>query len=143
MAMLSAASGHLTRRTVLGAFLVVVASRMPAIASDCVRPAIRWAEKADAAYSASGRVAADLAATGQPMPAGWRDYRTSLSHAHRLVRLDLYALMPTTPESAAALAAYHTARGEWAGSSGARRAARRRLRKVFARPGAVLPPRPT
>ena len=133
----------LSRRTILGAFLVVVASRIPALASDGVLPAIRWAETADAAYSASGHVAADLAAAGQPMPAGWRAYRTSLARVRRLARLDLYALTPTTPESAAELAAYHTARGERAGSLGARRAARRRLRKVFARPGAVLPPRPT
>ncbi|MCJ2042909.1 penicillin-binding protein [Methylobacterium sp. J-059] len=133
----------LPRRTVLGAFLVVVSSRVPAIAFDRVLPAIRWAEKADAAYLASGRVAADLADAGLPMPAGWRAYRASLAHVRWLARLDLYALTPTTPETAAALAAYHTARGERAGSAGARRAARRRLRKVFARPGAVLPPRPT
>ncbi|TXN32733.1 hypothetical protein FV225_19535, partial [Methylobacterium sp. WL93] len=69
----------LSRRTILGAFLVVVASRMPALASDGVLPAIRWAETADAAYSASGHVAADLAAAGQPIPAGWRAYRTSLA----------------------------------------------------------------
>jgi hypothetical protein len=143
MAMLSATSGHLSRRTVLGAFLALVAARAPAIASDGILPAICWAEKADAAYSASGRVAADLAAAGLPMPAGWRAYRASLAHVRRLARLDLYALTPTTPETAAALAAYHTARGERAGSPGARRAARRRLREVFARPGAVLPPRPT
>lgn len=132
----------LSRRTVLGAFLVVVASRVPA-ASDCVLPAIRWAEAADTAYLASGRIAADRASAGLPIPAGWTAYRASLARVRRLARLDLYALTPTTPEAAAALAAYHTARGERAGSSGARRAARRRLRKVFARPGAVLPPRPT
>ena len=132
----------LSRRTVLGAFLVV-ASRMPALASDGVLPAIRWVETAEAAYLASGRVAADLAAAGLPMPAGWCAYRTSLARVRRLARLDLCDLTPMTPESAAALAAYHTARGERAGSTGARRAARRRLRKVFARPGAVLPPRPT
>ncbi|MFK5600624.1 penicillin-binding protein [Methylobacterium sp. HMF5984] len=133
----------LSRRGVLGAFLVLVSSRVPAMASDRVLPAIRWAEKADAAYSASGRVTADLAAAGLPMPSGWRAYRASLARVRRLARLDLYALTPTTPETAAALAAYHTARGERAGSAGARRAARRRLRKAFARPGAALPPRPT
>ena len=134
---------HLSRRGVLGAFLVLVSSRVPAMASDRVLPAIRWAEKADAAYSTSGRVAADLADAGLPMPAGWSAYRASLAHVRRLARLDLYALTPTTPETATALAAYHTARGERAGSAGARRAARRRLRKVFAQSGAVLPPWPT
>ncbi|TXN73451.1 penicillin-binding protein [Methylobacterium sp. WL6] len=143
MAMLSTASGRLSRRTVLGAFLVVVASRVPAAASDGVLPAIRWAEAADAAYLASGRVAADRASAGLLMPAGWAAYRASLARVRQTARLDLYALTPTTPETAAALAAYHAARGERAGTSGARRAARRRLRKVFARPGAALPPRPT
>ena len=133
----------LSRRTVLGAFLVVVASRVPALASDGVLSAVRWAETADAAYSASGRIAADLAAAGRPMPAGWTAYRASLARVRRMARLELYALTPTTPEAAATLAAYHTARGQRAGTSGARRAARRRLRKVLARPGAVLPPRPT
>lgn len=133
----------LSRRTILGAFLVLASSRVPALASDGILPAIRWAEAADDAYSASGRVAADLAAAGQPMPVGWGAYRTSLARVRRLARLDLCALTPTTPEAAAALTAYHTARGERAGSTGARRAARRRLRKVFARPGAVLPLRPT
>ena len=133
----------LSRRTILGAFLAAVSSRVPAIASDGVLPAIRWAEAADAAYLGSGRIAADLAAAGRPMPAGWPAYRASLARVRRLARLDLYTLTPTTPDAAAALAAYHTARGERAGTSGARRAARRRLRKVFARPGAVLPPRPT
>ncbi|MCJ2075295.1 penicillin-binding protein [Methylobacterium sp. E-016] len=136
-------AANLSRRGVLGAFLVVVASRVPVAASDGILPAIRWAETADAAYSASGRVAADLAAAGLPMPAGWAAYRASLARVRQTARLDLYALTPTTPEAAAALAAYHTARGERAGSTGARRAARRRLRKVFALPGAVLPPRPT
>ncbi|TXN65125.1 penicillin-binding protein [Methylobacterium sp. WL6] len=143
MAMLSVASGHLSRRTILGAFLVVVASRISTAASDGILPAIRWAETADAAYLASGRIAVELAAAGRPMPAGWAAYRASLARVRRVARLDLYALTPTTPEAAGALAAYHTARGERAGSAGARRAARRRLRKVFARPGAVLPPRPT
>ncbi|MCJ2108123.1 penicillin-binding protein [Methylobacterium sp. E-041] len=134
---------ELSRRIVLGAFLVVVASRMPAAASDGVLPAIRWAEAADAAYLGSGRIAADRAKAGLPLSAGWAAYRGSLARVRRLARLDLYALTPTTAESAKALAAYHTARGERAGSAGARRAARRRLRKVFARPGAVLPPRLT
>ncbi|TXN61483.1 hypothetical protein [Methylobacterium sp. WL6] len=92
----------LSRRGVLGASLVLAAARMPAIASDGVLPAIRWAETTDAAHSASGHVVADLAASGQPMPAGWRAYRTSLAYVRRLARLDLYALTPTTPESAAA-----------------------------------------
>ena len=100
----------LSRRSILGAFLVVVASRMPAAASDGILPAVRWAEKADAAYLASGRIAADLASAGRPMPAGWTAYRASLARERRMARLDLYALTPTTPESAAALVTYHTAR---------------------------------
>ncbi|MCJ2039570.1 penicillin-binding protein, partial [Methylobacterium sp. J-059] len=76
-------------------------------------------------------------------PAGWRAYRASLAPVRRLDRLDLYALTPTTPETAAELPAYHTARSERASSAGARRDASRRVRQVFARPGAVLPTRPT
>ncbi len=47
------------------------------------------------------------------------------------------ALTPSTPEAAAALVAYYRERAEMSGEPAAFRAARRRLRKVSQRPGAV------
>ena len=52
-------------------------------------------------------------------------------------------MTPTTPEGAAALVAFYAAIAERCGHDSAVRAARRKLRRVFARPGAPpMPPLP-
>lgn len=128
----------LSRRSALGTLLAL--APMPAIAGRPIDPfpgAIRRAETADVAYRESGHLAREIQATGQGLPPTWRAYRAILLRDRTVARAELHTLTPTTPEAAAALVSYYRARAEVSGDPRALRAARRRLRKVFRRPGAI------
>lgn len=128
----------LSRRSALGTLLAL--APMPAIAgrpADLFPGTIRRAETADAAYRESGRLAREVQSTGQGLPPTWRAYRATLLRDRTVARTELHALTPTTSEAAVALVSYYRTRVETSGDPRALRAARRRLRKVFRRPGAI------
>lgn len=128
----------LSRRSAIGGLLAL--APMPAIASRSTDPfpgTILRAETADAAYRESGRLAREIQAAGQGLPATWRTYRAMLLRDRTVARAELHALLPTTPEAAAVLVSYYRTRAEVSGDPRALRAARRRLRKVFRRPGSI------
>ncbi|KAA0122835.1 penicillin-binding protein [Methylobacterium sp. P1-11] len=127
----------LTRRSALGAALALAAYRATPAAADPFPAAIRRAQSADAAHREAGRFAREIQAAGLPLPADWRAYRIGLTLARTAARAELHALTPTTPEAGVALVAYYRQRAEASDDPCAFRAARRRLRKVAQRPGAV------
>lgn len=130
----------LTRRTAFA--LALAPLTVPVLASDPdpVFAAIRRAETADADHLFAGRLALELFGTTGPRPAPWLAYRATLAEARRAARFDLRAVTPTTAEGARALVVFYAANAERSGDPCAVKAARRRLRRVFARPGA--PPMP-
>ncbi|MGE8128930.1 penicillin-binding protein [Methylobacterium sp. NPDC080182] len=128
----------LSRRSAIGGLLAM--TPMPAIASRSADPfpgTILRAEAADAAYRESGRLAQEIQAAGQGLPPTWRAYRAILLRDRTVARTELHALTPTTLKAAAALVSYYRTRAETSGDPRALHAARRRLRKVFRRPGAI------
>lgn len=130
-------SRFITRRTTLGAIMSFTSLSFGAVeAADPFSIAIRRAEAADTLYRESGRLAREIQAAGLSLPADWRTYRADLLQARTIARFELHALTPTTPEAAAALVSYYWTRAEACGDPVALRAAQRRLRKVFQRPGA-------
>lgn len=131
----------LSRRSALAAFLSSVPMlATTARAADPFSAAIRRAMAADAADREAGRFAHQIQAAGLPLPANWRAYRADLRQARTAARFELHALTPTTPAAAAALVSYYRDRADASGDPVAHQAARRRLRKVFRRPGAVACP---
>jgi len=134
----------LSRRSALGA--LVSLAPLPSVCAEVVDPfpaAIRRAAAADAAYREAGRLAREIQAAGQALPANWRAYRADLLQVRALARAELHVLTPTTSTAAAALISYYRSRAEASGDLAAMRAARSRLRKVFRRPGAyALSPLP-
>lgn len=134
----------LSRRTTLGA--LVSLAPLPSLSTemaDPFPPAIRRAAAADAAYREAGRLAREIQAAEQALPANWRAYRAVLLQVRALARAELHALTPTTSDAAAALVSYYRSRAEASANPAAMRAARGRLRKVFRRPGAyALSPLP-
>lgn len=139
-----------TRRSVLAGVLVPLAT--PALGSerDPVLAAIHHAEAADAIHLSAGRLALKFFGSQGPRPAAWLAYRARLADARRLARRELHALTPITPEGAQALVAFYAANARRSGDPCSVKAARRKLRRVFARPGApampslphVIAPRP-
>ena len=132
----------ITRRSALAAFLSSVPMLATAAsAADPFPAAIRRAQAADAADREAGRFAREIQAAGLPLPAGWRTYRDDLRQARSAARFELHALTPSTAEAAVAVVADYQNRAETSGEpTAAHHAARRRLRKVFRRPGAVACP---
>lgn len=133
-------SRFITRRTTLG----VIMSFTPlsygvAQSPNPISIAIRRAEAADTLYRESGRLAREIQAAGLALPADWRAYRADLLQARTLARFELHALTPTTFEAATAVVSYYWSRAEACGDPVALRAAQRRLRKLFQRPGAFAP----
>ncbi|KAB7785995.1 penicillin-binding protein [Methylorubrum populi] len=129
-----------TRRTALASVLAVLAA--PAIGA-VPRPlfvAIRRARLADAAHRQAGRDTLDVFGPNGHRPAYWRAYRFGVLAERYSARRALYALTPATADEADALVAYFAERAEITGNPETARAARRRLRKVFARPGAAPAP---
>lgn len=132
-----------TRRTVLGAaalFGPLLRSGL-AMPSDPLLAAIRITEAADMAHRAAGLASSSHMVTGK-LSAEWRAHRDALARARSAARTSLHALTPTTQAGARALVRYYANRVALAhpvSARGASRAAQRRLREVFARPGACLP----
>lgn len=134
-----------TRRVVLAAVLSAVAtpSAASAVRPDPLAAAIRRARLADAAHRQAGHDTLTAFGPDAPRPAYWRAYRFGVLAERYSARRALHALTPTTPDEASALVAYYAERAEMSDDPETARHARRRLRKVFARPGAVpAPPLP-
>lgn len=130
-------TAFLTRRSALAVAVSIAAYRSTSAAADPFPAAIRRARAADAAYREAGRFAREIQAAGLACPADWPAYRIGLREARTAARFELHALTPSTPEAATALVTYYRDRAEASGDPVAFRAARRRLRKVAQRPGAV------
>jgi hypothetical protein len=139
-----------TRRTLFGAATLLGPLLRPGLAmpSDPLMAAIRITEAADMAYRAAGLVSPShlVARASHPndraLSAEWRAHRDALARARSAARTSLHALTPTTQAGAHALVRYYANRVALAhpvNARGASRAAQRRLREVFARPGACLP----
>lgn len=130
----------ITRRGLFGGALLLgplmrVGFAMP---SDPLLVAIRITEAADTAHRAAGLVSASRLAGGV-LSSEWRAHRIETAKARFTARSELHALTPTTRAAAMALVRYYGERVSHAhptGAHGAKRAALRRLREVFARPGA-------
>lgn len=133
----------LTRRaTIASAIALLAAPALPAASSPFL-VAIRRARLADAAHLQAGRDSLNVFGPNGPRPAYWRAYRFGVLAERYSARRALHALTPTTADEASALVAYHVERVSLTNDLEAVRAARRRLRKVFARPGAApAPPLP-
>lgn len=130
----------LTRRSALAAAVALITYRAAPVTAAPIYAAIRRAEVADAADREAGRLARAMLRAGRPFPAGWQSYRANLRQARSAARFELHALTPSTAEAAAALVAYYRDRAAVSGEPAtAHHAARRRLRKVFRRPGAAFP----
>ncbi|MCK2056944.1 penicillin-binding protein [Methylobacterium sp. 37f] len=130
----------LTRRSLFGGALLLgplmrVGFAMPSYPR---LAAIRITEAADTAHRAAGLVSASRLAGGVLSPE-WRVRRIETARARFAARSELHALTPTTRAGALALVRYYGDRVSHAhptGAHGAKHAALRRLREVFARPGA-------
>ena len=129
-----------TRRLVLAGALALLAEPVWGFERDPVLAAIRRAEAADAIHLSAGRLALELFGSHGPRPAVWLAYRAHLAEARRLARRDLHALTPTTVEGAQALVAFYAENVRRSGDPCSVKAARRKLRRVFARPGAPAMP---
>ena len=73
----------------------------------------------------------------------WRAHRIETGRARCAARIALHELTPATREAAIAFVRYTgdlVSHAHHMNAKSARRAALRRLREVFARPGACLPP---
>lgn len=131
-----------TRRTAIASALALFAA--PALGMPHVltpfAAAIRRARLADAAHRQAGRDTLDVFGPNGHRPAYWRAYRFGVLAERYSARRALYALTPATADEADALVAYFAERAEITGNPETARAARRRLRKVFARPGAAPAP---
>ena len=130
----------LTRRSLFGGALLLGPLMRAGFAmpSDPLLAAIRITEAADTAHRAAGLVSASRLAGGVLTPE-WRAHRIETAKARFAARLELHVLTPTTRAGALALVRYYGKRVSHAHSTntrGATRAAQRRLREVFARPGA-------
>lgn len=134
-----------TRRTVLAVVLSAVATPPAASTArpDPLAAAIRRARLADAAHRQAGHDTLTAFGPSGPRPAYWRAYRFGVLAERYSARRALHALTPITPDEASALVAYYAERAELSADPETARHARRRLRKVFARPGAApAPPLP-
>ena len=130
----------LTRRaTIASALAMLAAPALPATSSPFL-VAIRRARLADAANLQAGRDSLDVFGPNGPRPAYWRAYRFGVMAERYSARRALHALTPTTADEAAALVGYYAERATITGNPETARAARRRLRRVFARPGAASMP---
>ena len=134
----------LSRRALFGAALLGPLLR-PSVAmpADPLLAAIHITEAADAAYRVSGFVSRSHIVARASLSAEWRAHREKLAQARYAARTSLHALTPTTQAGAQALVRYYADRVAMAHPTnvrGASRAAQKRLREVFARPGAWLPP---
>jgi len=133
----------MSRRSVLALGLAPlaapVAAAMP-LPVDTMATAIRRARLADAAHRQSGRDTLTVFGASGPRPAYWRAYRFGVMAERYSARRALHALTPATADEASALVAYYAERAELSANPETARAGRRRLRKVFARPGAASPP---
>ncbi|WP_158020219.1 penicillin-binding protein [Methylorubrum extorquens] len=130
----------MTRRaTIASALAMLAAPALPAAPSPFA-VAIRRARLADAAHLQAGRDSIDVFGSNGPRPAYWRAYRFGVMAERYSARRAVYALTPATADEAHALVAYFAERASLTADPGAAKAARRRLRKVFARPGAASAP---
>lgn len=130
----------LTRRATIASALAMLAAPAIGAASSPYLVAIRRARLADAANRQAG---ADSLAVFGPIgvrPAYWRAYRFGVLAERYSARRALHALTPATADEASALVAYHAERASLTADPAAAKAARRRLRKIFARPGAAPMP---
>lgn len=130
----------MTRRGLFGGALLLGPLLRTGMATppDPMLAAIRLAEAADKAHRAAGLLSASRMAGGVLTPE-WRAERIATAKARFAARLALHGLTPATREGAIALVRYYGDRVSHAhptGAHGAGRAALRRLREVFARPGA-------
>lgn len=133
----------MSRRSVLALGLVPLAAPVAAVMPvpvDTMAAAIRRARLADAAHRQAGADSLNVFGPNGARPAYWRAYRFGVLAERYSARRALHALTPATPDEASALVAYYAERAEMTGDPETARAGRRRLRKVFARPGAPLPP---
>lgn len=133
----------LPRRAFLAAALLPVLPAMPAAepsaaSSLAFLAAVVRAKSAEAAYRASGLVSVRTLGRSPASPE-WRAYRVAQQAERYAARRDLEALTPATEAEARALVGYYAARAEMAGTAGAARRCRRRLRKILSRPDACQP----
>jgi hypothetical protein len=110
------------------------------VSSDPIFAAIRRAEAADEAHRLSGLISLQIQAAGSRPSPEWMAYRAALTEARSVARMSLHEMTPASPKAADALVSYYAARAARTQARGAVRAARRRLRVVFSRPGACRPP---
>ena len=129
-----------TRRTAIATALAMIAAPALSFVPSPPLVAIRRARLADADHRQAGRDTIDVFGLNGPRPAYWRAYRFGVMAERYNARRALHALTPTTAAEADALVAYFAERAEITGNPETARAARRRLRKVFARPGAAPAP---
>lgn len=130
----------LTRRTTIASALAMLAAPALSAVPSPFLTAIRRARLADAAHLQAGRDSLDVFGPHGPRPAYWRTYRFGVVAERYSARRALHALTPATADEASALVAYYAERASLTGNPEMARAARRRLRKVFARPGAAPAP---
>lgn len=129
-----------TRRIAIASALAMIAAPALGAVPSPLFVAIRRARLADAAHRQAGRDTIDVFGLNGPRPAYWRAYRFGVMAERYSARRALYALTPATADEASALVAYYAERVTFTDDPGAARAARRRLRKAFARPGAAPAP---
>lgn len=129
-----------TRRTAIASALAMLAAPALSAVPSPFYAAIRRARLADAAHLQAGRDSLDVFGPNGPRPAYWRAYRFGVVAERYSARRALYALTPATSDEASALVAYYAERASLTANPETARAARRRLRKVFARPGATPAP---
>jgi hypothetical protein len=129
-----------SRRAVLRAVVMggPVLRASLAASPDRILVAIRSAQAADALYRAAwhslGAGHANFA-----FRAADRAHLANLRENRRAARFALHGLTPSSAAGARALVAYYASRAAASGDASVAKAARRRLRKVFARPGACGP----
>lgn len=129
-----------TRRTAIASALAMLAAPAIGAVPSPLFVAIRRARLADAAHRQAGRDSLAVFGPAMPRPAYWRAYRFGVMAERYSARRALHALTPTTADDASALVAYHAERASLTADPAAAKAARRRLRKIFARPGAASMP---
>ncbi|HEV2542924.1 MAG TPA: penicillin-binding protein [Methylobacterium sp.] len=133
----------LTRRATIASALAMLAAPAIGATPSPYLAAVRRARNADGAHRQAGRDSLAVFGPAMPRPAYWRAYRFGVLAERYSARRALHALTPATADEASALVAYHAERVSLTDDPEADRAARRRLRKVFARPGAApAPPLP-
>lgn len=133
----------LPRRAFLAAALLPVLPAVPAAdpsaaSSLAFFAAVVRAKSADAAFRASGLVSVRTLGRAPASPE-WRAYRVAQRAERYAARRDLEAMTPATEAEARALVKYYAARVEMAGTAGAARRCRRRLREILSRPDACQP----